>query len=156
VYDEWAEANFSTSWCFQNFIQVRSMRRARDVREQLVKLMERVELELVSNPHDHANICKAITAGYFYHAASLQRSGNYKTFHKPQTVYVHPSSSLFQQQPKWVMYHELVLTNKEFMRQIIEIDPAWLVETAPHLYKDTDIEKLTKKQPKGQGRAKMT
>jgi len=50
VYNEWAEANFSTSWCFQNFIRVRSMRRSRDVREQLVKLMERVELPVIFVP----------------------------------------------------------------------------------------------------------
>ncbi len=32
---------------------MRSMKRARDVREQLLGLMDRVEVELVSNPGDH-------------------------------------------------------------------------------------------------------
>ena len=42
---------------------MRSMKRARDVREQLLGLMERVELEAVSNPQDHDAIKKAICSG---------------------------------------------------------------------------------------------
>ena len=36
-----------------------------------------------------------------------------------QTVHIHPQSSLFQELPKWVVYHELVFTTKEYMRQVI-------------------------------------
>ena len=33
-------------------------------------------------------------------------------------VFIHPSSALFQRQPDWVVYHELVLTSKEYMREV--------------------------------------
>lgn len=52
-------------------------------------------------------------------------------------------------------YHELVFTTKEFMRQVIEIQPSWLVEIAPHYYKAKDIEETGKKMPKKVGRATM-
>ena len=39
------------------------MKRARDIRDQLEGLLERVEIELVSNPGETENIRKAITAG---------------------------------------------------------------------------------------------
>lgn len=55
------------------------MKRARDVREQLVGLMQRVEIEMVSNVSETANIRKAITSGYFYHVARLSKGGSYKT-----------------------------------------------------------------------------
>ena len=55
---QWYETDYSTQWCFENFIQHRSMKRARDVREQLEGLCERVELELSSNPHDTVDIRK--------------------------------------------------------------------------------------------------
>ena len=74
--------------------QVRSMKRARDIREQLLGLMERVEIELVSNAGDHDAIRKAIAAGYFYHTARLQKNGAYRTVKNPQTVAIHPSSGL--------------------------------------------------------------
>ena len=58
VYDQWVETGYSTQWCFENFIQHRSMKRARDVREQLEGLMERVEIEITSNPNDSVPIRK--------------------------------------------------------------------------------------------------
>ncbi len=42
---------------------------------------------------DVAQIRKAIASGFFYHVSSLPRSGNYKTYHKPQTVCIHPGQS---------------------------------------------------------------
>lgn len=57
----------------------RSMKRARDVREQLVGLMQRVEIDMLSDDKDTINIRKAITSGYFYHVARLSKGGNYKT-----------------------------------------------------------------------------
>lgn len=48
VYNEWVEAEYSAQWCQENFIQARSMRRARDIREQLKGIMDRVELEVSS------------------------------------------------------------------------------------------------------------
>lgn len=58
IYDQWANTDFSTNWCYENYIQHRSLRRARDVRDQLIGLMERVEMELVSNPTETVNIRK--------------------------------------------------------------------------------------------------
>lgn len=136
VYDQWKETKYSTQWCFENFIQYRSMKRARDIRDQLESLLERVEIPLVSNPNSHEEIRKCITSGFFYHTAKLESSGSYRTIKHKQNVHIHPNSALFQALPRWVIYHELVFTTKEFMRQVIEVDPKWLVEIAPHYYKE--------------------
>ena len=50
-------------------------------------------------------------------------------------VFIHPSSALFQRQPDWVLYYELVLTSKEYMREVCAIDPKWLVEFAPRFFR---------------------
>lgn len=34
---------------------------------------------------------------------------------------------LFKSQPECVIYHELVLTTQEFMRNVIEINSEWLL-----------------------------
>lgn len=154
VYNQWVESGFSTQWCYENFIQFRSMRRARDVRDQLEGLMERIEVEVVSTQDDNIPIRKAITAGYFYHTARLSKGG-YKTVKHQQTVYVHPNSCLFEEQPRWLIYHELVFTTKEFMRQVMEIDSGWLLEVAPHYYKSKELEdSSSKKMPRKQGKTK--
>ncbi|KAM4735831.1 pre-mRNA-splicing factor ATP-dependent RNA helicase DHX16 isoform 1-T3 [Anableps anableps] len=154
VYTQWVESGYSTQWCYENFIQFRSMRRARDVRDQLEGLMERIEVEVVSCSGDNIPIRKAVTAGYFYHTARLSKGG-YKTVKHQQTVYVHPNSSLFEEQPRWLIYHELVFTTKEFMRQVIEIDSGWLLEVAPHYYKSKELEdSSSKKMPRKQGKTR--
>ncbi|OMO84112.1 hypothetical protein COLO4_22215 [Corchorus olitorius] len=154
VYNSWRETNYSTQWCYENYIQVRSMKRARDIRDQLEGLLERVEIELTSSESDLEAIKKAITSGFFPHSAKLQKNGSYRTVKHPQTVYIHPSSGLAQVLPRWVVYHELVLTTKEYMRQVTELKPEWLVEIAPHYYQLKDVEDPgSKKMPKGQGRA---
>uniref|UniRef100_A0A4W5L2D2 RNA helicase n=1 Tax=Hucho hucho TaxID=62062 RepID=A0A4W5L2D2_9TELE len=154
VYTQWLESGYSTQWCYENFIQFRSMKRARDVREQLEGLMDRIEVEVCSSGGDIVPIRKAVTAGYFYHTARLSKGG-YKTVKHQQTVYVHPNSSLFEEQPRWLIYHELVFTTKEFMRQVIEIDSSWLLEVAPHYYKNKELEdSSSKKMPRKQGKAK--
>jgi pre-mRNA-splicing factor ATP-dependent RNA helicase DHX16 len=121
-------------------VQQRTMKTARDIREQLEKLLERVEIEVSSNVNDLDSIKKCVTAGFFYHTAKLQRNGSYRTVKNPQTVAIHPSSGLAKELPRWVVYFELVYTSKEYMRQVIEIKPEWLVEIAPHYYKRKEIE----------------
>ncbi|KAJ3109118.1 hypothetical protein HDU96_007328 [Phlyctochytrium bullatum] len=149
--EEYVETNFSIAWCRENYIQHRTMKRARDIREQLIGLMERTEVPLISNP-DPGNtvpIRKALTSGFFYNTARLQRSGDtYRTIKHNETVTIHPSSSLYisksnansaKQYPKWVLYFELVFTTREFMRQVIEIQSDWLLEGQQDLADHNDF-----------------
>ncbi|GAA5810590.1 hypothetical protein MFLAVUS_004013 [Mucor flavus] len=153
IWNQWVDTDYSVQWCYENFVQVRTLERVRNVRDQLVQLMDRVEVKLVSNPNPNDNIPiqKAITAGYFFNAARLNKSGDsYRTVKQNQTVHIHPSSGMLEKKPKWVVYFELVLTSKEYMRQVMEIQPAWLLEVAPHYYKQSDLDNLddAKKMPK--------
>jgi hypothetical protein len=50
---------------------------------------------------------------------------------------------LCRDEPECVLYHELVLTSHEYMRNVIEVDPAWLIEIAPHYYAMQDFVKPT-------------
>ena len=72
---------------------MRQLNKARDIREQLQGLCERVEVEVsVNETQDNEAICKALTAGYFYNTSKLSKSGDFKTVKQQHTVYIHPSS----------------------------------------------------------------
>lgn len=154
VYNQWKDCNYSEQFCYENFIQLRSMRRARDIRDQLAKICERVDIDFqdpeLSIYEDElgTNIRKCIAHGYFYNAAKHTRNGMYRTVKNSHSVLIHPSSMVFKNQPEWVIYHELVFTTKEYMRNIIEIQPKWLIEIAPHFYQEKDLisDKERKKQ----------
>lgn len=89
---------------------------------------------------------KAITSGFFRNAARKDPQEGYRTVTDNQVVYIHPSSALFNRQPEWVVYHELVLTTKEYMREVTTVDPKWLVEFAPAFFKMGDPTKLSKRK----------
>jgi len=65
VCSQWVETGYSVQWCFENFIQHRSMKRARDVRDQLDSLLQRVEIEPSSNLHDSVAIRKVCQAAWY-------------------------------------------------------------------------------------------
>jgi len=146
VYQAWAAAKFSNPWCFENFIQARTMRRAQDVRKQLLAIMDRYKLELNTCGRNFTKVRKAITSGFFMHAAKKDPQEGYKTMDEGQVVYIHPSSSLFNRNPEWLIYHELVLTTKEYMREIISIEPKWLLELAPRYFQQCNPKQLSKRK----------
>ncbi|KAJ4303508.1 hypothetical protein N0V90_002404 [Kalmusia sp. IMI 367209] len=156
VWNAFVESDYDPIWCKENFLEYRALNRARDVRGQLEKLCDRVEVDAsLSSGTDHITIRKAITSGYFMNVGRLNRNGqSYRNVKSGLEFHIHPSSGLLETRPKWVLYNELVLTSKEFARGVMEIDPAWLTELAPHYFKQDDIEKLgvDKKMPKGQGK----
>ncbi|TMW91090.1 hypothetical protein EJD97_014796 [Solanum chilense] len=82
-----------------------------------MRITSRVGIDLTSNVNDLKAIKKSIISGFFPHSARLQNNGSYRTVKHPQTGHIHPSSGLSQVLPRWVVYHELVLTTKEYMRQ---------------------------------------
>ena len=140
VYNTWKQNGYSTPWCFENFIQARSMRRAQDVRTQIVMIMERHGHMLASCGHDTDCIRRALCAGFFRNAARREEGADggprcYKTLLSGTPIYVHPSSAMLGKQAEWVIYHELVLTTREYMRWTTSVEPKWLVEAAPTFLK---------------------
>ncbi|EWZ36789.1 Pre-mRNA-splicing factor ATP-dependent RNA helicase-like protein cdc28 [Fusarium oxysporum] len=153
IWNQWVDSDFSPIWAKENFLQQRSLTRARDVRDQLEKLCERVEVApSTCGATNLRPIKRAITSGFFPNAARLQKSGDgYRTVKNNTSVWIHPSSVLMSVDPpeKMVVYFELVQTTKEYMRSVMPIEPRWLTELAPHFHKKKDIEEMEeKKMPK--------
>ncbi|PUZ60922.1 hypothetical protein GQ55_4G216800 [Panicum hallii var. hallii] len=146
VYEAWKAKGFSGPWCFENFVQINSLRRAQDVRKQLLEIMDKYKLDVASAGNNPTKIGKAVAAGFFFHAARKDPSGGYRTLADHQQVYIHPSSALFHQQPQWVIYHEIVMTTKEYMREVTAVDPRWLVELAPRFYRSVDPTRISKRK----------
>ncbi|KAJ7283259.1 P-loop containing nucleoside triphosphate hydrolase protein [Mycena rebaudengoi] len=146
VYNGWKGANFSNPWCYENFIQARSMRRAQDVRKQLLGIMDRYKHEILSAGRDYNIVRKAICSGFFRNAAKKDPQEGYKTLVEGTPVYIHPSSALFNRNPEWVVYHELVLTTREYCHNVTAVEPKWLVEVAPQFFKVADANKISKRK----------
>jgi ATP-dependent RNA helicase DHX8/PRP22 len=123
VYNGWKNSHFSNPWCYENFIQARSMRRAQDVRQQLVSIMERYSHTIISCGRNTMKVRQALCTGFFRNAARKDPQEGYKTLAEGTPVYMHPSSALFGKPAEHVIFHTLVLTTKEYMQVTTAVEP---------------------------------
>ena len=149
VYNGWKQNKYDTKWCFDNFIQARHMRRARDIREQLVNIMQMYKHSLTSCNRSTQLVRKALCAGLFRNSArkdSQAGPGGYKTLIEETSVYLHPNSALHGKSVENVIYHTLILTTREYMHCVTTIEPKWLVEAAPTFFKVAPSDRLSKRK----------
>ena len=135
VYNGWKNAGRNDAWCFENFIQPRAMRRSEDVRKQLVQILDRHRLRIISCGRDTMRVRQALCSGFFRNSARKDPQEGYKTLVEGTPVYLHPSSALFGKAAEHVIYHSLVETTREYMHNATAIEPKWLVEAAPTFFK---------------------
>ncbi len=70
------------------------------------------------------------------------KSAPYKTIRGNQPVHIHPSSVLFsgpafRKLPQYVVYSELLITSKRYMRGVTAINGAWLMELNPQIFQSS-------------------
>ncbi|KAL9036196.1 MAG: hypothetical protein Q9214_006244 [Letrouitia sp. 1 TL-2023] len=122
-------------WCYEHFLSLRSLQSADNVREQLKRIMERLEIEFVSTPFEdkkyYENIRRALVAGFFMQIAKKEGTKNtYITVKDNENVALHPSSVL-QSDSEWLLYNEFLLTTKKFIRTVTTVKPEWLLVYYP-------------------------
>jgi len=135
VYRAFKQTKSSQEWCYDNFVNFRSMNSVQEIRKQLRELCVRFKVSIKSSNRDLTVIRRCIAAGMFENAAEYQPDGSYKVINSGQTVFIHPSSCLFNSKPAYVVYNELVETSKCYMRNICVVDADWLYESAPEYFR---------------------
>ena len=118
-------------WCHEHYLSFRHLSSADNVRQQLRRIMETHEIELLSTEfHDknyYTNIRRALVAGFFMQVAKRENTKIYRTLKdNNRAVMLHPSTVL-QTDCDWVVYNEFVLTTKEYIRTVTYIRPEWLL-----------------------------
>jgi pre-mRNA-splicing factor ATP-dependent RNA helicase DHX15/PRP43 len=98
AYYAYKQSGDSKEWCYDNFINYRSIQSADNVREQLARLFRKLNVPLVStdfsSPDYYNNIRRCMASGLFMQVAHLQ-----KQVCVPLSVYlsmaIHLTHSLF-------------------------------------------------------------
>ncbi|KAI1498862.1 P-loop containing nucleoside triphosphate hydrolase protein [Biscogniauxia marginata] len=136
VYSQWKVNGFSDGWCTRHFLHPKSLRRAKEIRDQLLDIMKMQKMEMNSCGTDWDIIRKCICSGYYHQAAKVKGIGEYINLRTSVTVQLHPTSALYGLGflPDYVIYHELILTSKEYMSTVTSIDPHWLAELGGVFY----------------------
>lgn len=136
VFTQWKANGYSDGWCIRHFLHSKSLRRAKEVRDQLLDIMKMQNMAMVSSGTDWDVIRKCICSGYYHQAAKVKGIGEYINLRTSVTVQLHPTSALYGLGflPDYVVYHELILTSKEYMSTVTSVDPHWLADLGGVFY----------------------
>ena len=137
VYSQWKSNGYSDAWCVRHFLHPKALRRAKEIREQIHDILaQQKDMELVSCGTDWDVVRKCICSGYYHQAAKVKGIGEYINLRTSVTVQLHPTSALYGlgYLPDYVVYHELILTSKEYMSCVTSVDPHWLADLGGVFY----------------------
>ncbi|KAJ8105750.1 hypothetical protein OPT61_g9992 [Boeremia exigua] len=136
VYTQWRVNGYSDGWCTRHFLHPKALRRGKEIRDQIKDIMEKQKMPLVSCGTDWDVIRKCICSGYYHQAAKVKGIGEYINLRTSVTIQLHPTSALYGlgYLPDYVVYHELILTSKEYMSCVTSVDPHWLADMGAVFY----------------------
>jgi len=158
------DSGATSSFCKDNFLIFKHLREGLQLTKQLERILQssslddiigrRLDLTHTKKPKISTNIAmalkKAIIAGWGDHISKRVRSVEYLAKKKAEgsrtravryecisldeDVFLHPSSSLFSTSPSWVIYSDIIRTEKRpYMVGLSTIEPQWIYSAVPQL-----------------------
>ncbi|KAJ3290355.1 DEAH-box RNA helicase prp16 [Borealophlyctis nickersoniae] len=136
VYTQWKVNGYRDDWCAEHFVHPKAMRKAREVRTQLMDIMKTMKMQNISCGSNWDIIRKCICSAYFHQSARLKGIGEYVNMRTGMPCHLHPTSALYGRgyTPDYIVYHELVMTSKEYMQCVTAVDAQWLAELGPMFF----------------------
>ncbi|CAG8580172.1 5661_t:CDS:2, partial [Ambispora leptoticha] len=128
VLHGYQDQNGNTQWCRQNFINKRNMKIVMDVQNQLIHLCDRIGISnTVSCGIDYDRLIRCLLSGFIRNTAILQPNNTYKTIIGNQAM-------MCNKKVEAVMYTELVLTSRPYMKYVTLVQTNWLQEMMSSSY----------------------
>lgn len=162
VYNQWEQNlkkvknNYGkiSTWCGKNFLHLKSLLRAKDIKIQLELIMKKNKFKVI-RAKDDDDIKRCLCASFFQQLAKLMKinihgSPEFMNLrHKYMKMHLHPTSSLngSNLSSPYVIYHELVLTRKEYMNYVTCVQPTWLLQYG-YIYYNIPVASYRKYQDK--------
>ncbi|KAF9040610.1 P-loop containing nucleoside triphosphate hydrolase protein [Panaeolus papilionaceus] len=137
VFNQWKSHGYRDEWAMRHFLHPKLLRKAREVRVQLEDIMQKRQMAVISCGTDFDTVRQVTVAtGYFHQAARVKGIGEFVNIRSGLPTHLHPTSALYGlgYTPSYIVYHELILTSKEYMTQVTAVDPFWLAELGSVFY----------------------
>eukprot|EP00929_Paragymnodinium_shiwhaense_P000979 TRINITY_DN101192_c0_g1_i1.p1 TRINITY_DN101192_c0_g1~~TRINITY_DN101192_c0_g1_i1.p1 ORF type:complete len:738 (+),score=136.83 TRINITY_DN101192_c0_g1_i1:79-2292(+) len=137
----------AAKFCAAGYINLRSMKLAEAVRDQLKKLMEALGLQMISTSFQdkeyYPNILRCLVSGFFQQVgvlspAKIQALPKYLLMRNGHEVNLHPTTCL-QNKPDWVLYHEYSVTSSHVIQVVSQIKDDWLLDLSPAFFDPTTM-----------------
>nr|DAD30600.1 TPA_asm: hypothetical protein HUJ06_009451 [Nelumbo nucifera] len=126
---------------------------------QFLDILKTLKIPLTTCGPDWDVLRKAICSAYFHNAARLKGVEEYVNCRDGMPCHLHPSSALYGlgYTPDYVVYHELILTTKEYMQCATAVEPQRLAELGPIFFsvKESDTSMLEDKKKQKEEKTAM-
>jgi pre-mRNA-splicing factor ATP-dependent RNA helicase DHX38/PRP16 len=140
VFTQYLDHGRSRQWAQDHFLHAPTLARAYDVFVQLLERLRKMHLSIHScGPAAMDKVRYCISKAFALQAA--QRSDRCWTDYRPLlnagvTCAVHPASAIHarSEMPPYIVYNDLLLTQKEYLVMVTAVEPEWLVEGSRGIY----------------------
>lgn len=135
VWLAWDETRGDRRWAREHFVSSSALTQMDRLRQQFLRSLEREPNFTRTTSTDTTLIGKCVAAGLIVNVA--RKSGRFSYSWSDQTVYVHPGSVCFGEDPPAVLVCASVVVSgregkeKPYMRACHAIDPIWVDELYP-------------------------
>ncbi|KAG8347292.1 Helicase conserved C terminal domain [Trypanosoma vivax] len=126
----------SRQWAKDHFLHFPTLIRACEVSQQLLERLRQLKLPIAScGPKGLDRVRRCVACGLCL--LSARRSNTNWSAYRPMlnagvTCYIHPSSAVYArgEMPLFVVYHDLLLTTREYLVVVTAVEYDWLVEAS--------------------------
>lgn len=134
------------SFAKKHFLSSPRLREWQQTHSQLSQMVDGLKLQINQEPASYLHIHRALLTGLLSFIAQKvndvdssgkvikAKRGEYVTARQYKAK-IFPASTLFKQNPLWVMAFEVVETSQVFMRTLAKIEPEWILAMAGDLLK---------------------
>ena len=139
-------------FCREHFLNQRALDAAGNVRSQLIDICARDEVVMharsmkalkVETDDTDELLARCIVAGYFRNVASVRADGKYELFGAESdskvAVEIHPSSVLRGKRARWIVFDELVMTSKAYLRNVVTVKQEWLTSHSSDYFRKREV-----------------
>ncbi|KAK7194156.1 pre-mRNA-splicing factor ATP-dependent RNA helicase [Novymonas esmeraldas] len=140
IFTQYVDHGRSRQWAQDHFLHAPTLARAHDVYVQVVERLRKARLPMQScgsTNTDKVRYCLAKALAL----QAAQRSDRRWTDYRPLlnagvTCAVHPASAVHarSEMPPYLVYNDLLLTQKEYLVLVTAVEPEWLIEGSRGIY----------------------
>ena len=146
VFKAFSVAKNKNAFCSENYLNNRVLSAALKVKSQLRQILFSAKTQLEhGETFQELKISQKVKisflAGFYDQIGHLLRDGSYSIVLRLHQALIHPSSTI-KSKPDFIMYLEFVLTSKNYLKVVSQIDPVWLLKMFPEIFKPEKM-KLT-------------
>ncbi len=134
------------SFAKKHFLSSPRLREWQQTHSQLSQMVDGLKLQINQEPASYLHIHRALLTGLLSFIAQkvndVDSSGKLIKAKRGEYVVarqhkakIFPASTLFKQNPPWVMAFEIVETSQVFMRTLAKIEPEWILAAAGDMLK---------------------